>query len=77
VLATLLDEGRGERPGHRDLPASTAVAMVHGSALVIRDHILADATALLGELLPDLMYATLVPYVGQEEALRLARPEPE
>jgi AcrR family transcriptional regulator len=72
LLARLLDEGRGERPGHEDLPTSTAFAVIHGSALVIRDQILAGRTEQLSELLPDLLYTALVPYVGQEEALRRA-----
>lgn len=72
LLASLVDEGRGARPGHEELPASTAVAVVHGGALVIRDQILAGRTEQLTELLPDLLYTTLVPYVGQQEALRVA-----
>jgi AcrR family transcriptional regulator len=73
LLASLADEGRGEGPGHEQLPASIAVAVVQGGALVIRDQILAGRTEGLPDLLPDLLYATLVPYLGQEEALRIAQ----
>jgi AcrR family transcriptional regulator len=72
LLAGLLDEGRDERDGRDDIPASISVAVVKGAALVIRDQILAGRTEQLAELLPDLLYATLMPYLGQEEALRLA-----
>jgi AcrR family transcriptional regulator len=73
LLANLLGDGRGACAGHEEVPASTAVAVIQGSALVIRDQILAGRTEQLTKLLPDLLYAALVPYLGQEEALRSSR----
>jgi AcrR family transcriptional regulator len=71
VLAGLIEAGRepgwGEQP-----PGSTAVWVVHGVALAIRDQILAGRSGRLSELLEDLLYSALVPYVGQREALRVA-----
>jgi AcrR family transcriptional regulator len=73
MLAELLDQGRDVSPDDDDLPADTAVAVVHGCALVIRDEILAGRGTQLPELLPDLLYAVLAPYLGQDEALKRAR----
>jgi AcrR family transcriptional regulator len=77
VLAWLVEAGRGEpgggEPGGAErLPASTAVWVVHGLALAIRDQILAGRGGRLSELLEDLIYTALVPYLGQEQALRVA-----
>jgi AcrR family transcriptional regulator len=77
ALAGLFEQGRGERPGHEHLPTSTALAVIHGGALAIRDQILDGADEQLTELLPGLTYGMLVPYIGQEEALRVAWGEPE
>jgi hypothetical protein len=72
VLAGLVEAGRGEPGGGERLPASIAVRVVHGVALAIRDQILAGRGGRLSELLEDLLYSALIPYVGQREALRLA-----
>jgi AcrR family transcriptional regulator len=73
VLANTLDAWREEHPGYELKPASTADAVIHGCALLIRNHILAGRTERLPELLPDLLFAALVTYIGQEEALPWAR----
>jgi AcrR family transcriptional regulator len=72
VLASLLDEGRARLPSPDEVPASTAGAVIEGGAFLIREQILADRTERLEMLLPDLTYAALVPYLGQDQALRAA-----
>jgi AcrR family transcriptional regulator len=73
VLATLLDEGRAEAPAREGIPASLAGALIGGAAVAIREQILAGRTDRLAELLPSILYTVLVPYLGQDEALRQAR----
>jgi AcrR family transcriptional regulator len=70
VITTYLDEGRHHAPGREGVPASTATAAVGGGVMVVREEILAGRVRQLPELLPELLYAALAPYLGQEEALR-------
>ena len=72
VIATFLDDGRREHRSAEMAPASMAKGIVSGAALVIREQILADQTERLPELLPEILYAGLVPFLGQREALREA-----
>jgi AcrR family transcriptional regulator len=73
VLAGLLDEGRRQLPNADEVPATTSGALIEGGAFLIREQILAGRTEQLETLLPDITYAALVPYLGQEEALRTAQ----
>jgi AcrR family transcriptional regulator len=54
-------------------PASAARAALGGAEALIRQEIVAGRAAELPRLLPDFVYAATVPFLGQEEALRLAR----
>ena len=72
VLAGLLDEGRAQLPSPDEVPASVAGAVIEGGAFLIREQILAGHTERLKTLLPDITYAALVPYLGQDGALRAA-----
>jgi AcrR family transcriptional regulator len=72
LIASLLDEGRTEAPAPDEVPAHTATTVVTGGAVLIRDRILAGRTEQLPEILPDIVYAALVPYLGQEQALHHA-----
>jgi AcrR family transcriptional regulator len=72
ALAGLLDEGRAQLPNPDRVPATMAGALIEGSAFLIREQILAGRTELLEMLLPDIAYAALVPYIGQEQALGTA-----
>ncbi len=72
VLADLLDEGRAQLPSPDGVPTRMAVAVIEGCAFLIREQVLAGRTERLETLLPDLTYAALVPYLGQDEALRAA-----
>ena len=73
ALAGLLDEGRARMPNPDQVPATVAGAVIEGGAFLIREQILAGRTEQLEALLPDITYAALVPYLGQDEALRTAR----
>jgi AcrR family transcriptional regulator len=70
VLTTFVDLGRRESPHGEELPHSLAAAIVGGGAVLVRDEILAGRIEKVGELLPDMVYLTLAPYLGREEALR-------
>jgi AcrR family transcriptional regulator len=74
VLAGLLDDGRELTSSPRELPAGTGSDVVEGCAFLIREEILAGRTEQLETLLGDLTYATLVPYLGQREALERSAP---
>lgn len=68
-LTPLFDEGRDFAPrGHR-LPANTSRMAVGGVTGLISDELVAGRTKQLPHLLPDLLFAVLVPYVGPEAAV--------
>lgn len=75
-LMEILREGRPGRPGAHPLPEVTEETLVGGIFSLIVREIIAGRTGQLEELLPDLVELTLTPYLGAEEAARLARPEP-
>jgi len=68
VLALMM-----ERLGGTGGSGSTARAALGGAEAVIRRELAADRAAGLPQLLPDFVYAVLVPFVGQGEALRQAK----
>jgi len=55
------------------IPTSAARAALAAAESLIVGQILTGNTARLPELLPDVVYITTLPYLGQEEALRQAR----
>jgi hypothetical protein len=59
-----------------DLPlvASTEEALVGGIATVVSDHLRSGKTDRLGEVAQELVYLTLLPYLGFAEAKRWAWP---
>lgn len=69
LISAMLDEGRREGDRIERAPASLAKGIVSGAAEVIRAQILAGRTERLPELLPDLLYVALAPYLGRREAL--------
>jgi AcrR family transcriptional regulator len=73
ALASLLDEGSAQLPNPEEVPASISGAVIEGGAFLIREQILAGRNEQLETLLPDITYAALVPYLGQDEALRVAQ----
>ncbi|HET7443037.1 MAG TPA: TetR/AcrR family transcriptional regulator [Solirubrobacterales bacterium] len=54
-------------------PPRAARAALGGAEAVVRREIVAGRLAQLPRLLPDFVYAATVPFLGQEEALRLVR----
>jgi len=68
VLALMM-----ERLGGAGGSALAVRAALGGAEAVIRRELAADRAERLPQLLPDLVYAVLVPFVGQGEALRQAK----
>lgn len=73
VLQSLLDRGRADPVEEEAIPSSAGRAALSAAESLIVGQILAGNTARLPELLPDVVYITTVPYLGQEEALRQSR----
>jgi len=71
----ILKAGRPEHSGTRPLPEATEATLVGGIVSLIVREINAGRTEQLESLLPDLVELTLAPYLGGEEASRLARQE--
>jgi AcrR family transcriptional regulator len=73
VLQALLERGRDDPVEETAIPSSAGRAALSAAESLIVGQILAGNTARLPELLPDVVYITTVPYLGQEEALRQSR----
>ena len=69
----ILKAGRPEHSGERPLPEATEATLVGGIVSLIVREINAGRAEQLEKLLPDLVELTLAPYLGGEEASRLAR----
>lgn len=72
ILTAMLDRLREQGLASGQPPSSARAAIGGGEALVRRTLAAGEAER-LPEMLPDLVYAATVPFLGQEEALRLAR----
>jgi AcrR family transcriptional regulator len=72
LLAAML-ERMWEYSSDADRPSLAARAALGGAEAVVRREIVRGRTADLPRLAPDFIYAAAVPFLGQEEALRLAR----
>ncbi|HEY7456573.1 MAG TPA: TetR/AcrR family transcriptional regulator [Solirubrobacterales bacterium] len=72
-LVEILRAGRPEHGGEHPLPEATEETLVGGIVSLIVREISADRTEQLEQLLPDLVELALAPYVGAEQAERLAR----
>ncbi|HTT95503.1 MAG TPA: TetR/AcrR family transcriptional regulator [Solirubrobacterales bacterium] len=70
VLVALLDRVRTYADG--GAPASATRGAIGGAELLIRRELLAGREDRLPELLPDIIYGTVVPFLPQQEALRYA-----
>ena len=73
VLQSLLDRGREDPVEEEAIPSSAGRAALAGAEALIVGQILAGNAERLRELLPDVVYITTVPYLGQDEALRQSR----
>jgi AcrR family transcriptional regulator len=69
----ILKAGRPQHTGERPLPEATEATLVGGIVSLIVREINAGRTEKLEDLLPDLVELTLAPYLGPDEAARLAR----
>jgi AcrR family transcriptional regulator len=69
-----LEQGRAERSGERELPATTEESTIGALVMLTSRKVAAGEAAQLEDLLPDVAEFILAPYIGAEEATRLARP---
>ncbi len=67
-LAPLFEEGRDFATGSRALPANTSRMAIGSVSGMIGDEVLAGNASELRELLSDLLFATLVAYIGPDAA---------
>jgi AcrR family transcriptional regulator len=69
-LMPMFEEGRDFAPGGRNLPANTSRMAIGGVTGLISDELVADRAEQLPGLLSDVLFATLVPYIGPDAAAR-------
>jgi AcrR family transcriptional regulator len=69
-LTPLFEEGRDFAPGGRNLPANTSRMAIGGVTGLIADELVAGRAEQLPGLLSDVLFATLVPYIGPDAAAR-------
>lgn len=69
-LIPLFDDGRDFAPGGRNLPANTSRMAIGGVTGLISDELVAGRAEQLPGLLSDVLFATLVPYIGPDAAAR-------
>jgi AcrR family transcriptional regulator len=71
-MTPFFDEGRDFAPGGRRLPANTSRMVIGAVTGLVADEIEAGRAERLPDLLPEILFATLVPYVGPVAAAREA-----
>jgi AcrR family transcriptional regulator len=69
-LTPLFEEGRDYSQGGRGLPANTSRMAIGGVTGLIADELVAGRAEQLPGLLSDVLFATLVPYIGPDAAAR-------
>lgn len=69
-LTPLFEEGRDFAANGRSLPANTSRMAIGGVTGLIADELVADRAEGLPGLLSDVLFATLVPYIGPDAAAR-------
>lgn len=74
-LCELLVPGRAERPGAEHLPPETERALAGGVAMLVAQRVDTGKHAELPGLAPEATQFVLTPYLGVEEAKRIARAE--
>lgn len=72
AFAKLLREGRRDNPAASALPPVTERAVVGGIASIITGFLLAEEPQALASLETELVELVLIPYVGREQASRIA-----
>lgn len=68
-----LEQGRALRDSERELPATTEESMLGALVLLASRKVAAGEAEQLEDLLPDFAEFILAPYIGAEQAARLAR----
>jgi AcrR family transcriptional regulator len=76
-LTPFFDEGRDFAPGGRNLPANVSRMAAGAVVGLIADELVAGRSDQLPSLLSDLLFATLVPYLGPDAAAREVGEEPK
>jgi AcrR family transcriptional regulator len=71
-LAGYLREGRRLYPQAASLPDSTERALLGGTVSIVCEHLLAEDPQAIPRLQPQLVEVLLSPYLGEEEARRVA-----
>jgi hypothetical protein len=71
-LANLLEGGRAESPHGADLPATTERSIAGGVATIVANRVDRGGAGGLPRLLPEMVQFVLTPYLGAEEAKRIA-----
>jgi AcrR family transcriptional regulator len=69
-LTPFFDEGRDFAPGGRNLPANTSRMAIGAVAGLISDELAEGRAERLPDLLSEVLFATLVPYIGPAAAAR-------
>jgi AcrR family transcriptional regulator len=69
-LTPFFDEGRDFAPGGRSLPANTSRMAIGAVAGLISDELAEGRAERLPDLLSEVLFATLVPYIGPAAAAR-------
>lgn len=73
IMTAMLDRLRSESRGSAEVPGTAARAAIGGGEALIRRELASGRPNRLPSLLPSLVYAATVPFLGQREALRLVR----
>jgi AcrR family transcriptional regulator len=73
AVAPYLEHGRDERPSGRELPPTTEDSTLGALVLLASRKVAAGEAAQLEDVLPDFAEFILAPYLGTEDAARLAR----
>lgn len=69
-MTPFFDEGRDFAPGGRRLPANTSRMVVGAVTGLVSDEIEAGRAERLPEMLPEVLFASLVPYLGPTAAAK-------
>jgi AcrR family transcriptional regulator len=75
-LASLLRACRDALPPATPSPQDTELALIGAISAVVSDRLIQGNADGLEQLVPELVYLTMVPYVGTEEAERIAAGRP-
>lgn len=73
ILTAMLDRLREEGNRAAEPPVNAARAAIGGGEALVRRELMTGGAAQLPKILPALVYAATLPFLGQEEALRISR----